>query len=97
MSIFQGFGPNGEPASPQNPRARCMSIDEMYNVGSQQGTIYTAKFGGGGGNPCIRNLDTSVTRIRQPVRRNKTMPETPRAFISFDFDHDDDLRNALVG
>ena len=25
------------------------------------------------------------------------MPETPRAFISFDFDHDDDLRNALVG
>ena len=25
------------------------------------------------------------------------MPETPRVFISFDFDHDDDLRNALVG
>ena len=25
------------------------------------------------------------------------MTTTPRAFISFDFDHDDDLRNALVG
>ena len=25
------------------------------------------------------------------------MATTPRAFISFDFDHDDDLRNALVG
>ena len=25
------------------------------------------------------------------------MPETPRAFISFDFDHDEDLKNALVG
>ena len=25
------------------------------------------------------------------------MPETPRVFISFDFDHDDDLRNLLVG
>ena len=25
------------------------------------------------------------------------MPTTPRAFISFDFDHDEDLRNLLVG
>ena len=25
------------------------------------------------------------------------MPTTPRVFISFDFDHDDDLRYALVG
>ena len=25
------------------------------------------------------------------------MATTPRAFISFDFDHDDNLRNALVG
>ena len=25
------------------------------------------------------------------------MTTTPRAFISFDFDHDDDLRNLLVG
>ena len=26
-----------------------------------------------------------------------TSPSVPRVFISFDFDHDDDLRNALVG
>ena len=26
-----------------------------------------------------------------------TTPSVPRVFISFDFDHDDDLRNALVG
>ena len=35
------------------------------------------------------------SQIRE--EESKKMATTPRAFISFDFDHDDDLRNALVG